>query len=61
MKPMSDSPQFLDSNICLYLLGEDSPKKFVAESLLVLPRVMISTQVIGENINVAIKKFKLSD
>ena len=61
MRPMSDSHLFLDSNVCLYLLGEDSPKKFTAEKLLALPKVVISTQVIGENINVAIKKFKFSE
>ena len=61
MRPMKDKPAFLDSNVCLYLLGEDSPKKFTAEKLLALPEIVISTQVISENINVGIKKFKFSD
>lgn len=59
MKPMSDRKIFLDSNVCLYLLSEDSQKKQQAEYLLALPFTVISTQVIGENINVALKKLKL--
>ena len=57
---MSDSPVFLDSNVCLYLLSEDSPKKQHAERVLALPKTVISSQVLNETINVAIKKFKLS-
>ena len=57
---MSDSPVFLDSNICLYLLSTDSAKKHTAEILLALPHTIISTQVISETINVGIKKFQLS-
>jgi predicted nucleic acid-binding protein len=60
MKPMSDSPVFLDSNVCLYLLGEQSPKKEVAEEILSLPQTVINSQVINETINVGVKKFKLS-
>ena len=51
---------FLDSNICLYLISEDSPKKQVAEVLLGLPNPVISSQVLSETINVGIKKLKLS-
>jgi predicted nucleic acid-binding protein len=60
MKPMNDSRVFLDSNVCLYLLSEDSPKKQKAEELLALPFTFISSQVLNENINVTLKKFKLS-
>jgi predicted nucleic acid-binding protein len=57
---MNDNRAFLDSNVCLYLLSEDSPKKEKAEDLLALPDSVISLQVLNENINVAIKKLKLS-
>lgn len=57
---MSDNPVFLDSNVCLYLLSEDSPRKQHAERVLALPWTVISSQVLNETINVAIKKFKLS-
>ncbi len=51
---------FLDSNVCLYLLSEDSTKKQIAESLLALPDTVISSQVISETINVGLKKLRLS-
>ena len=57
MKPMSDN-FFLDSNICLYLLGNDSAKRNTALELL-NNNPTISTQVLNENINVLFKKFKL--
>jgi predicted nucleic acid-binding protein len=57
---MNDSRVFLDSNVCLYLLSEDSPKKKKAEELLALPFTVISSQVLNENMNVVIKKLKLS-
>ena len=57
---MRDNRAFLDSNVCLYLLSEDSPKKEKAEDLLALPDSVISLRVLNENINVAIKKLKLS-
>jgi predicted nucleic acid-binding protein len=38
---MSGDRAFLDSNVCLYLLSEDSPKKQKAEELLALPDTVI--------------------
>jgi predicted nucleic acid-binding protein len=57
---MNDDRVFLDSNVCLYLLGASSPKKQIAEKTLALPKTVISSQVIGENINVGLKKLRLS-
>lgn len=56
MKLMSDN-FFLDSNICLYLLGNDSNKRNTALQLL-NNNPTISTQVLNENINVLFKKYK---
>jgi predicted nucleic acid-binding protein len=50
---------FLDSNILIYLLGNDESKKEKA-TILLDPRFNISTQVVAENINVCLKKFKLN-
>ena len=56
---MKDNLVFLDSNVCLYLLDEESPKKQIAKELLALEGATISLQVVNETINVGIKKFKL--
>lgn len=48
---------FIDSNICLYLLGNDLKKKNIAKEILLLDSY-ISTQVLNENINIIFKKFK---
>ena len=49
---------FVDSNIWLYLLGNDQTKKKIALGLL-QQNLFISTQVLSENANVCIRKFKL--
>jgi predicted nucleic acid-binding protein len=49
---------FVDSNICLYILDKGNPKFTVAKTLL-QNRPKISTQIVAENINVCLKKFKL--
>jgi predicted nucleic acid-binding protein len=54
-----DSKVFLDSNILLYLIDKDGTKKERVQQLL-RPDFFISTQVISENINVCLKKLKLS-
>lgn len=61
MKPTSDS-FFVDSNIFIYLFGDDDDKKNIAKALLAAKPV-ISIQVISENMNVLFKKFsnKLSE
>ena len=56
---MNDKKIFADSNVFLYLLDQDIPKKRRAAEILFL-QPFISPQVIFENINVAIKKFGLS-
>jgi len=48
---------FADSNVLLYLLGDDERKKDIAKSIL-KSNPTISTQVISENINVLFRKFK---
>ncbi len=56
MKLTSDK-KFADSNILLYLLGNDTRKKGIAKDL-VASRPIISTQVLSENVNVINRKFK---
>jgi predicted nucleic acid-binding protein len=48
---------FIDSNIALYILDKGSPKFLKAKALLE-GGPFISTQVVAENINVCVKKFK---
>jgi predicted nucleic acid-binding protein len=50
---------FIDSNILLYLFGDDQKRKTYVLSLFGQNH-HISTQVTGENINVCLRKFKLS-
>jgi predicted nucleic acid-binding protein len=50
---------FLDSNILIYLLGTDESKKEKA-TILLDPKFNISTQVVAENVNVCLKKLKLT-
>ncbi len=49
---------FLDSNILVYLVGQDEMKSREVK-LFLNPDLIISTQVVVENINVCLKKFKL--
>jgi len=48
---------FVDSNVLLYLLSDDEKKKNIAKVILKANPV-ISTQIISENINVLLKKFR---
>jgi predicted nucleic acid-binding protein len=54
---LTNDKVFADSNVLLYLLGDDETKKDIAKSIL-KSNPAISTQVISENINVLFKKFK---
>lgn len=56
MKPMKDN-RFIDSNICLFLLDNNGPKKEIAKTVL-KTNPTISTQVINENVNILYKKYK---
>ena len=58
MKPMQDRC-FLDTNILLYLLSNDAPKKEIAKKLL-KENHSISIQVLNEFSNVSLRRFKLS-
>lgn len=51
---------FLDSNILLYLVGKRSDKKKKIVEDLINPEQFISTQVVVENVNACLKKFKLN-
>jgi predicted nucleic acid-binding protein len=51
---------FLDTNILLYLLSNDTKKKDIAKKLL-KEHHYISTQVLNEFSNVSLKRFKLSN
>jgi len=48
---------FLDTNIVLYAIGQDTHKKTVARQLIATSPV-VSAQVINESVNVCLKKFK---
>jgi len=50
---------FIDSNIFLNLFGADKKKKLFASSLQYQTHI-ISTQVVNENVNVCVRKLKLS-
>ena len=50
---------FLDTNILLYLLSNDAPKKAIAKKLL-KENHSISIQVLNEFSNVSLRRFKLS-
>jgi len=55
---MSDNHRFADSNVLIYAVDVDSPKKQIAIPLL-LTGPIISTQVVNECSNVLRKKFQL--
>lgn len=55
---MSDNHCFADSNVLIYAVDVDSPKKQIAIPLL-LTGPIISTQVVNECSNVLHKKFQL--
>ena len=56
---MSDGKFFVDSNVVLYALGNDLPKKFIAVTLLAA-RPTISTQVLAETTHIARRKMGFS-
>ena len=56
---MTASKTFVDSNIFIYLLSDDSDKRTKADQLL-LSSHNISTQVIIESVNYCLNKLKLS-
>ena len=59
MSFMTDAEKiFLDTNILVYLVGQDDLKREKVRHFL-NPELIISTQVIVENVNVCLKKFKL--
>jgi predicted nucleic acid-binding protein len=56
---MNDDKIFVDSNVFLYILDNMLEKRKKAVEIL-SNRPVISTQVVFENINVAVKKFRYS-
>jgi predicted nucleic acid-binding protein len=56
---MNDKHTFIDSNIILYLFANDENRKKIVSSLF-STEYTISTQVVNENVNVCLKKLKLS-
>lgn len=56
---MSGNRTFVDSNIIIYVFSADARKKQIAMNLLSAD-LIISTQVVNENINICLKKLKLS-
>ena len=59
MKPALGLRPFVDTNVLLYLIGDDRAKAAVAEAVLRI-RVVISVQVLNEFANIARRKHKLS-
>ncbi len=57
---MTDPNVFIDSNIIVYLIDNRSKEKTNKVQDLLLPHFFISTQVVAENVNVCLKKLKLS-
>ena len=57
MKQMNDN-YFIDTNVLIYALGDDIPKKDI-EIGLISVQAMISTQIISEMANVMFRKLKL--
>jgi predicted nucleic acid-binding protein len=51
---------FLDSNIVLYAVDDEDGRTTIARELIFRDGATISTQVLNEFINIAVKKFKLS-
>lgn len=47
---------FLDTNVLVYAVGPDSPKRIIAETLLLRDDILISPQVIGEFVAVTARK-----
>ncbi len=56
---MNDKRIFVDSNIILYLFTDDERRKKIAATLF-SKEYIISTQIVNENVNVCLKKLKLS-
>jgi predicted nucleic acid-binding protein len=56
---MSDKRTFIDSNVILYLYADEKKRKKIVMSLLTSDYI-ISTQVVSENVNVCLKKLKLT-
>jgi predicted nucleic acid-binding protein len=50
---------FLDTNVCIYAFDSDSRKKQKALELIISSQATVSTQVLMETSNVALKKLKL--
>jgi len=49
---------FLDTNVCIYAFDADSRKKEIALDLIISNQASVSTQVLMETSNVALKKLK---
>lgn len=60
MNYTKDDIFFFDSNILIYLVDSDLEKKQKTSSLLQDEQSYISTQVINENVNICLKKLKLT-
>ena len=57
---MNDKLAFFDSNIPVYLVDKDMVKREKVVQL-ISPNIIISTQVVTENINACLKSLKLPD
>src|SRR4051794_27718856 len=56
---MNGDKTFIDSNVILYLLSNDTKRKSYVQTLF-FNQYFISTQVVNENVNVCLRKLKLS-
>jgi len=57
---MTDHKVFVDSNIVVYLIDDRTKEKTEKVQNIISPDFLISTQVVSENVNVCLKKLKLS-
>jgi predicted nucleic acid-binding protein len=57
---MEGTDIFLDTNITLYLLEKDPARRDLVASFILDERYVVSTQVISENVNVCVRKLRMT-
>ncbi len=57
---MEGTDIFLDTNITVYLLEKDPARRNLVASFILDERYVVSTQVISENVNVCLRKLRMT-
>jgi predicted nucleic acid-binding protein len=57
---MEGTDIFLDTNITVYLLEKDPARRDLVASFILDERYVVSTQVISENVNVCVRKLRMT-